>query len=204
MRYGASSAPCTPPLDRICSIQNFAIDLLDPLIHSPASASDLFFAFTSHPHTLPQDSTSKCIGDNTSPGFLGQRFPLDQTCSATSIPIGSNTLSSIHPHATMPPPLHSASPTPGPSGVGRKRDRTADALYSWCIENHEPGYVFSQDELLNAGIIPDRKLEILLTSTQHLVNRALFKLHDRAGGTIGWELVEEQTAKKYSLNLVSL
>ncbi|KEF56980.1 uncharacterized protein A1O9_07170 [Exophiala aquamarina CBS 119918] len=97
----------------------------------------------------------------------------------------------------MPPPLHSASPTPGPSGLGRKRDRIAEALYAWCIQNHEPGYVFSQEELLNAGIIPDRKLEILLTSTQHLVNRALFKLHDRLGGSIGWELVEEEKAKNH-------
>lgn len=96
----------------------------------------------------------------------------------------------------MPPPLHSASPTPGPSGAGRRRDRTAEALYAWCVQNHEAGYVFSQDELLNAGIIPDKKLEILLTSTQHLVNRALFKLHDRVGGSIGWELVEEEKAKK--------
>lgn len=103
----------------------------------------------------------------------------------------------------MPPPLHSASPTPGPSGVRRGRDRIAEALYAWCIQNHDAGYVFSQDELLNAGIIPDKKLEILLTSTQHLVNRALLKLHDRIGGSIGWELVEEEKAKKYSINSLS-
>ena len=94
------------------------------------------------------------------------------------------------------PPKISASPTPGPSRLPGKRDRIADALHAWALTNHNPGYVFSQDELLNAGVIPDKKLEILLTSTQHLVNRALFKLHDRSGGSIGWELVEEEQAKQ--------
>lgn len=100
----------------------------------------------------------------------------------------------------MPRPPVSASPTPGPSGFSGKRDRIAEALHAWAIKNFDPGYVFSQDELLNAGIIPDQKLEILLTSTQHLVNKSLFKLHDRVGGTIGWELVEETKAKKYYYN----
>ncbi|KIV95911.1 hypothetical protein PV10_03511 [Exophiala mesophila] len=99
----------------------------------------------------------------------------------------------------MPPlPKITASPTPGPSGFNRGRDRVADSLYAWCRQNYDPGYVFSQEELLSAGIIPEQKIEILLSSTQHLVQRALFKIHDRSGGTIGWELVEEAQAANFA------
>ena len=101
----------------------------------------------------------------------------------------------------MAPPKKTtaASPAPPVASSSGSRNRTAEALYEWCRKNHDLGYVFTQDELLDAGIVPDRDMAILLSSTQHLVNTALFKLHDRAGGTIGWELVDQEKAKKYTV-----
>ncbi|KIX07735.1 uncharacterized protein Z518_02389 [Rhinocladiella mackenziei CBS 650.93] len=101
----------------------------------------------------------------------------------------------------MAPPQNPSSiansPTPGPSMKGG-RHRTAEALYAWCQKNREIGHVFSQEELLSAGIIPNRDLQILLSSVEHLVNNSLFRLHDRSGGTIGWELVDQEKAKNYT------
>jgi hypothetical protein len=98
----------------------------------------------------------------------------------------------------MPPASASASPAPGSSRAPGGRDRIAEALYTWCRQNYDAGYVFGQDELLDAGIIPDKKVDILLNATRYLVSKSLFKVHDRSNGTIGWELVEEQRAKKYT------
>lgn len=97
----------------------------------------------------------------------------------------------------MAPPKTIASPAPGPSQKG-PRNRIADSLYAWCRKNHDVGHVFSQEDLLRAGIIPNKDLQILLSSVQHLVKSALFRVHDRLGGTIGWALVEEEKAKKYT------
>lgn len=94
--------------------------------------------------------------------------------------------------ATAPP----ASPTPGPS-TDAVRNRIAEALHSWCQTNFDFGYVFSQDELLDAGIIPNKDIRILLSAVQHLTGQNLFKVHDRTGGTIGWELVDQERANKY-------
>lgn len=97
----------------------------------------------------------------------------------------------------MAPPVDTPTLAAGPSTSGG-RNRTAEALHAWCRNNYEPGYVFSQDELLGADIIPNRDIQILLSSVQHLVAGSLFKLHDRAGGTIGWELVDQEKAQKYT------
>ncbi len=97
----------------------------------------------------------------------------------------------------MAPPKNAvASSTPGPLVKGG-RNRIADALYAWCVKNYPVGHVFGQDELLEAGVIPDRDLMILLSSVRHLVDNSLFRVHDRQGGTIGWELVDQEKAKKY-------
>ncbi|EHY57238.1 hypothetical protein ABEF92_005739 [Exophiala dermatitidis] len=95
-----------------------------------------------------------------------------------------------------PPKVASASPAPGPSSKGR--NRLAEALYAWCCKNYEVGHVFGQDELLSAGIIPNGDLSMLLSAVTHLVDNALFRLHDRTGGTIGWELVDQEKAKNYT------
>ncbi|EXJ83644.1 hypothetical protein A1O1_07268 [Capronia coronata CBS 617.96] len=97
----------------------------------------------------------------------------------------------------MVPPKVAASPTPGPLQRGG-RNRIAEALYAWCQKHYEVGHVFGQDELLSAGIIPNQDLSILLSSVTHLVDQSLFRLHDRIGGTIGWELVDQEKAKNYA------
>ncbi|KIV82503.1 hypothetical protein PV11_04607 [Exophiala sideris] len=97
----------------------------------------------------------------------------------------------------MAPPKINASPAPGPSGRG-DRNRIAEALYDWCRNNHDYGHVFLQNELLDADIVPNRDVQILLSAVQYLVQGQRFRLHDTNGGTIGWELVDPDIAKNYT------
>lgn len=96
-------------------------------------------------------------------------------------------------------PIHN-SPTPGPSRAGAQH-LVGDALYAWCRNEKDFGYVFIQDELLASNIIPGRDLNVLLSATQYLVSKHLLKLHDIKGQEgIGWELVSPDTARRYCLN----
>ncbi|OAL29146.1 hypothetical protein AYO20_09299 [Fonsecaea nubica] len=88
----------------------------------------------------------------------------------------------------MAPPKTVPAPDPGPSTVGPVRDRTAEALHAWCCQNYEYGYVFSQTELLGAGVIPNQDLQILLSTVEYLTKNSLFRVHDRVGGGIGWDV----------------
>ncbi|RMZ81793.1 hypothetical protein DV738_g1944, partial [Chaetothyriales sp. CBS 135597] len=95
-----------------------------------------------------------------------------------------------------------AAPPAAPPAVGRAipRDRVADALYEWCRSSQAVGHVFNQEDLLSAGIIPNRDLKVLVSSAQNLVNRNLFKIHEikNSGGQLGWELVSEERAASYA------
>ncbi|KAJ9616532.1 34-kDa subunit of RNA polymerase III (C) [Cladophialophora chaetospira] len=101
----------------------------------------------------------------------------------------------------MAPPKKkaTASPTPGPSTAAAPPapNPVGEALYAWATENEDPGYVFSQQELLGAGIIPNADVNLLLPTVDYLVKKSLFRLHDRVGGGIGWELVDAEVAKNY-------
>lgn len=92
----------------------------------------------------------------------------------------------------MPP----GRPTPGPSSAPLKSP-VGDALYNWARENQEPGYVFTQQELLDSGLIPQNALPILLEALKYLLGRRLFKAHDIKGQQgAGYELIEEAAAAK--------
>jgi hypothetical protein len=95
-----------------------------------------------------------------------------------------------------PPKKATVSPTPGPSTAAAARHLVGDVLYVWATDNFDPGYVFSQQELLGAGIIPNADVNLLLPTVDYLVKKSLFRLHDRAGGGIGWELIDPEVAKK--------
>lgn len=102
-----------------------------------------------------------------------------------------------------PPKKAMKSPTPGPSTAApmtaaSARSPLGDALYAWATENYDPGYVFTQAELLGAGIIPNSDVTILLPAVEYLVGKNLFRLHDKAGGGVAWELIDPEVAKKYS------
>ena len=100
----------------------------------------------------------------------------------------------------MAAPHSSATPTPGPS-TAQHRDRVAEALYSWCLEHYDVGHVFDQNALLGSPVIPNRDLNVLLSSSNYLVAKNLFKLHDiKATSVLGWELVSQQRAAKYFYN----
>lgn len=81
------------------------------------------------------------------------------------------------------------------------RDRVAEALYEWCCKHHQIGHVFSQQDLLASNIIPDSDLKLLVSAVQNLVGKSLFRTHDikGSGGSIGWELVSQERAEKYTV-----
>lgn len=92
----------------------------------------------------------------------------------------------------MPPARSAAGPS---SSV--KKSLVGDALYDWARENHDAGYVFQQQELLDSGLIPNNDLNILLEGLNYLLGRRLFKAHDIKGSlAAGYELVEEAAAAK--------
>lgn len=73
-----------------------------------------------------------------------------------------------------------------------------DSLYNWARDKKEPGDVFTQAELLDSALIPDRDLQLLLDAVQYLAQRRLFRPVDIKGQTgIGYELIEEAAAAKY-------
>lgn len=78
------------------------------------------------------------------------------------------------------------------------RNPVGDALYAWALENFEPGYVFTQQELIETDFIPNQDVQILLSAVDYLCRKAFFRLHDKSGGGIGWELVDPETAKNYT------
>jgi hypothetical protein len=97
----------------------------------------------------------------------------------------------------MAAPHSSLSATAGPSNAPH-RDRVAEALYDWCLEKYEIGHVFDQKALLSSPVIPNRDLNVLLTASNYLVAKNLFKLHDlKATNVLGWELVSQERAAKY-------
>lgn len=89
-------------------------------------------------------------------------------------------------------------PTPGPSSSSApSKSPLGDALYNWARTEHEPGYVLTQTELLDSGLIPQKDVNTLLEALKYLVGRRLFKPHDIKGQQgVGYELVEEATAAK--------
>jgi len=95
------------------------------------------------------------------------------------------------------PPRPSATPTPG-SSTAQNKNPVGDALYNWCRDQEKlAGEIFTQQDLLDSGLIPGNSLLILLEATQYLVAKRLFKIHDIKGQTgVGWELVEEAAAAK--------
>lgn len=96
----------------------------------------------------------------------------------------------------MPPVLVSPAPTPGPSTAPSKSP-VGDALYEWARTQEEPGYVFTQQQILDSGLIPQNNLNILVEALNYLLRRRLFKPHDIKGQQgAGYELVEEATAAK--------
>ena len=98
----------------------------------------------------------------------------------------------------MAPPKKTAkSPTPGPSTVAPAFTSLGDTIYTWAAENHDPGYVFTQQELLDTGFVPNSDVGLLLPAVEYLVKISRFRVHDRASGSIGWELVDPEVAKKY-------
>jgi hypothetical protein len=86
-------------------------------------------------------------------------------------------------------------PVPGPSKSRVPLTTAAQALYAWAGLNQAPGYVFTQEELISSGTIPGN-YDGFLPVSEAIVAHKLFRLHDRQGGSLGWELLAADHAKK--------
>lgn len=80
-----------------------------------------------------------------------------------------------------------------PSGVSSPKE-LRNALYAKCA-SFEEGHVFSQDDLLTFGIIPDNSIEQLLAYTKQLAKDGLFKLMSKDGKAC-WKVVKRADAVK--------
>lgn len=80
-----------------------------------------------------------------------------------------------------------------PSGVSSPKE-LRNALYAKCA-SFEEGHVFSQDDLLTFGIIPDNSVEQLLAYTKQLAKDGLFKLMSKDGKAC-WKVVKRADAVK--------
>lgn len=96
--------------------------------------------------------------------------------------------------------MASSRPAGGARTANASRDRVAEALYEWCSLHHEIGHVFNQQDLLASNLIPNEDVAILAAAIQNLVGKSLFRVHDikGSGGSIGWELVSQERAEKYT------
>ncbi len=80
-----------------------------------------------------------------------------------------------------------------PSGVSSPKE-LRNALYARCA-SFEEGHVFSQDELLAFGIVPNSSIEMLLTYTKQLARDGLLKLMVKEGRAC-WKVVKRADAVK--------
>ncbi|KAI4145203.1 MAG: hypothetical protein L6R39_003900 [Caloplaca ligustica] len=79
-------------------------------------------------------------------------------------------------------------PTPSPQEI-------KNALYARCA-SQPAETIFSQDDLLQLGIIPNNDLTILHQSTKKLTQEGLFKLLSRDNRAV-WRVVKKEDAQKY-------
>ncbi|KAL8913255.1 MAG: hypothetical protein Q9171_001902 [Xanthocarpia ochracea] len=70
-----------------------------------------------------------------------------------------------------------------------------NALYARCA-SLAADTIFSQHDLLNLGIIPNKDIKLLLQCTQELTGDGLFKLLTRDGRAC-WRVVKKEDAQKY-------
>ncbi|KAL8984223.1 MAG: hypothetical protein Q9205_001753 [Flavoplaca limonia] len=71
-----------------------------------------------------------------------------------------------------------------------------NALYARCA-SLPTETIFSQHDLLDLGIIPNKDIKLLLQSTQELTGEGLFKLLTRDGRAC-WRVVKKEDAQKYT------
>ncbi|KAL8850557.1 MAG: hypothetical protein Q9221_004514 [Calogaya cf. arnoldii] len=84
---------------------------------------------------------------------------------------------------------------PPSSEIGSSPLQIQNALYARCA-SLPAETVFSQHDLLDLGIIPNRDIKLLLQCTQELTSEGLFKLLTRDGRAC-WRIVKKEDAQKY-------
>ncbi|CAO1605614.1 34-kDa subunit of RNA polymerase III (C) [Xanthoria calcicola] len=84
---------------------------------------------------------------------------------------------------------------PPNSESGSSRTEIKNALYARCA-SLSAETVFSQHDLLDLGVIPDKDIKLLLQCTQELTREGLFKLLTRDGRAC-WRVVKKEDAEKY-------
>lgn len=73
-----------------------------------------------------------------------------------------------------------------------------NALYVRCASHGEENHVFSQEELMSFGIIPNNSLEKLLVFTKQLAKDGLLRLMQKDGRAC-WRVIKKDDAAKYAL-----
>ena len=81
----------------------------------------------------------------------------------------------------------------GPPGT-QSIEALKDALYARCSHD-EVGKEFTTEELLNLGIIPREKHEILMQCTQRLLTERLFKVLRHGDGFVFTVVKREDAAR---------
>ncbi|KAL8757492.1 MAG: hypothetical protein Q9199_002185 [Rusavskia elegans] len=93
------------------------------------------------------------------------------------------------------PVFESMDVDPSDSETGSSSLEIKNALYARCA-SLPAETVFSQHDLLDLGIIPNKDIKLLLQCTQELTGEGLFKLLTRDGRAC-WRVVKKEDAQKY-------
>ena len=81
-----------------------------------------------------------------------------------------------------------------PDGTSSPKE-LKNALYARCASQPD-GTVFTQDELLSFGIVPENDVQRLLVYTKQLTKDGLFKLMTK-DGKVCWRVVRKDDAAKW-------
>lgn len=101
----------------------------------------------------------------------------------------------------MAPPAAAVASGSGGNGDSElgKLQLLKDMLYERAKETSRPDDPFSQEELLELGVIPNGDKMLLLRVIQELSNDKLFVTMRDSSGGVCWKWRESQEAKKYKL-----
>ena len=93
-------------------------------------------------------------------------------------------------------PATAAPPAGGGDAEAAKLSVWKQALYERCREAGPENGLFSQDDLLNLDVIPNKDTVLLLRVVQSLSNDKLFVTMREASGQVLWKWRDAQEAHK--------
>lgn len=97
----------------------------------------------------------------------------------------------------MPPGAAATAAAGGSDPQAAKLEVWKQALYERVKETSRDNDLFSQDELLQLDVIPNKDLRLLAQVVQSLSNDKLFVTMREASGQVLWKWRDAQEAHKY-------